>query len=194
MFDGDWEAGRAISRPFPCSGQRERGAIRPAPTRGRQGQLHPERPVLRSPIPCSKLNGGRHCCRPPLHHRLPIPFGQSGNWQGARTHPKTRGAPAPDRLATIRNLIRSRPKAGAGSAGPAPPEGGEADLPEHLPSLDGWIETPSRCLCGEIASEEAKSLRPASGPNGQRVASPRSSPLDRNSIKPLISQGLSLFS
>jgi hypothetical protein len=62
------------------------------------------------------LNGGRHCCRPPLHHHLPVRCRTSGDWHGASSSPKTFPAPGRRRLAAVPPCSGSRRLAGPGSA------------------------------------------------------------------------------
>ena len=68
-------------------------------------------------------NGGRHRCRPPLHHRFPIRCRKSSGWLGCPPDPKVRGAPACAHLAIPRKscLILSRRSGQVGLS--ASPEG-----------------------------------------------------------------------
>ncbi len=89
-------------------------------------------------------NGGRHRCRPPLPHRLPIRFRTSGGWHAHGRIARSASAGFRSSREQPQAVLRSgtgrsgRPVSALRRRASARP------LPEHPPRLDGSSDPPSR--------------------------------------------------
>lgn len=148
-------------------------AIRPAPAPS-SGAAGPGVPDVPDRIRHARrmLNGGRHRCRPPLHHRLPVRCGTSGDWHGARPKPKASVcAKAFSRLTAGRSPLRPATEWSVPEvAGTSPLESGEAwPVPVLASRLDGRLEPRPAALCAS-APEGAMRIPALGQISGDHVA------------------------